>query len=112
MTITLTFNGYGELKTFCQQILGQEPERPKELANDTKPERPKKKGDKKLKDILEGVHTDKHPGGRKLSAKKANMVVEDYDTGMSVGKIAMMYGISGGSVLKALADAGKDLSRL
>lgn len=96
MQINLQFYGFGELKAFCQQIVGEETEKPPKLEKEA--EKPVKKQEKKLKDVLE---EDKPKMRKPRISEEMRRDVKDYfEGGMSGREIADITGISFSSVMR------------
>lgn len=98
MQISLTFNGYQEMRNFCQQIIGVVTEQETTAKVTAKVKEPEKKQEKAL---------DEKPAkkrGRKstISDEKKAEILKYYNGGYSVKEIASLVGISSSSIFRTI----------
>lgn len=96
MQISLTFNGYQEMRNFCQQIIGVVTEQETATKVTAKVREPEKKQEKVL--------DEKPKRGRKstISDEKKAEILKYYNGGYSVKEIASIVGISSSSIFRTI----------
>lgn len=114
MQITLTFNGYQEMRNFCQQIIGdnhvltvqemnESAMKTKEIINRAEEQmkkKPGRKAEKKLKDVLKEETTRKKR--TTITDEIREEVLDYWNDHYSANEIAGLTGISFSSVMRII----------